>query len=165
MLHCTTGAAERPAKGTPMSWDPTRGAPDARAAPQPILVGLVRGARGRCPCCGEGRLFAGYLKLVPECSVCGAALGRIRADDAPPYFTIFLAGHLLLPGVFWVEKGWQPPMWLHMTVWLPVFTIACLLLLRPVKGAVVAWMLRLGLTGDEQGAPVPVAPRRGAGDA
>lgn len=148
-----------------MSWDPTRGASDTPAVPQPVLAGLARGARGRCPCCGEGRLFAGYLRLVPECGACGAALGRIRADDAPPYFTIFLAGHLLLPGVFWVERAWQPPMWLHMAVWLPAFTIVCMLLLRPVKGAVVAWMLRLGLTGDEQGAPVPVAPRRGTGDA
>jgi uncharacterized protein (DUF983 family) len=145
-----------------MPWDQTRGTP---AAQTPILVSLARGARGRCPCCGEAPLFDGFLRLVPECTACAAPLGRIRADDAPPYFTIFLAGHLLVPGVFWVEKAWQPPMWLHMAVWLPAFTIASTLLLRPVKGAVVAWMLRLGLTGDEQGAPVPTAPRPDAGDA
>ena len=73
---------------------------------------------------------------------------------------------MLLPGVFLVEKVWHPEMWVHMAIWLPAFAIACTLLLRPVKGMVVAWMMRLGLTGDEQGAPVVVAPtRRPAPDA
>ena len=62
-----------------------------------------------------------------------------------------------------VQPGFPDP--LHMAVWLPLFAIVCTLMLRPVKGAVVAWMMRLGLTGDEQGAPVVVLPRRGPGDA
>lgn len=106
--------------------------------------------------------------MVEACESCAAPLGRIRADDAPPYFTIVLAGHLLLPGVLWVEKTFQPALWLHMALWLPLFAIACTLLLRPVKGATLAWMLRLGLTGEEQGPPVlapPPPPRRTPGDA
>jgi uncharacterized protein (DUF983 family) len=143
-----------------MSWDPERVVPADAAAHPPAGLALARGARGLCPACGQGRLFSGYLRLVDACTGCHAPLGRIRADDAPPYFTILLAGHVLLPVVFLVERAWQPAMWVHMAVWLPAFAIVCTLLLRPVKGAVVAWMMRLGLTGDEQGAPVPVAAAR-----
>ena len=148
-----------------MPWDQPRDAPVQPVTHAPVATAFARGARGRCPACGQGRLFRGYLRVVDECSHCHAPLGRIRADDAPPYFTIFVAGHVLLPGVFLVEKAWQPEMWVHMAIWLPAFAIVSTLLLRPVKGMVVAWMMRLGLTGDEQGAPVPVPVRRPSRDA
>ena len=151
-----------------MPWEPPRDTPVEPVTHAPFGVALVRGATGHCPACGNGKLFNGYLRVADECSACHAPVGRIRADDAPPYFTIFLAGHVLLPGVFLVERYWRPEMWVHMAIWLPAFAIVCTLLLRPVKGMVVAWMMRLGLTGDEQGAPVPVpavAPRRPAPDA
>ena len=120
--------------------------------PPPLATALWRGARGRCPVCGEGKLFAGYLKLAEACTVCGTRLGHVRADDAPPYFVIFLVGHLLVPPVFWVERAYEPPMWLHMVVWLPLFTLICVLLLRPIKGATAAWMLRMGM-GDPETRP------------
>ncbi|MFC7540959.1 DUF983 domain-containing protein [Siccirubricoccus deserti] len=88
---------------------------------------------------------------------CGAPLGRLRADDAPPYFTIFLTGHLLLPGVFWVEERFQPAMWIHMVIWLPLFTLLCMAMLRPVKGAVVGWMSALGFLEPET---APAVARR-----
>lgn len=145
-----------------MPWQTDHAAP----APVPLSIGttLRRGLRGRCPRCGEGRLFRGYLRVVEECAACHVPLGHIRADDAPPYFTIFIVGHVLLPPALMVEKMWQPPMWLHMTVWLPLFAGLCLLVLRPVKGAVLAWMQRLGLSGTEQG-PDILPPRQGPGDA
>ena len=65
-----------------------------------------------------------------------------------------------MPGVLWVEKAYAPPMWLHMAVWLPLFAVLSTLLLRPVKGAVVGWMMRLGLTGAEHAGTGTVAPRR-----
>jgi uncharacterized protein (DUF983 family) len=136
-----------------MRWTPESGAAaavtPALAAP-PLWTAVRRGLANRCPFCGEGKVFAGYLKVVPECSHCHAPLGLLRADDAPPYFVIFLVGHLLVPPVFWVEKAYQPPMWLHMVVWLPLFAIACTLLLRPIKGAVVGWMSTLGFVAAEQ---------------
>ncbi len=139
-----------------MRWEPDRSAPALPyTQPASFWTAVGRGLRNRCPVCGEGRIFQGYLKVVPECTVCHAPLGMIRADDAPPYFTIFIAGHLLLPPVLWVEKAYQPPMWIHMALWLPAFTIACLLLLRPIKGATLGWMMRLGLTGSEHGAAPP----------
>ena len=145
-----------------MRWSP----PPSHAAPPhvvpPLGLAVRRGLANRCPVCGEGRIFTGYLTVVQACAACGTPLGRLRADDAPPYFTILLAGHILVPGVLWVEKAYMPPMWLHMVVWLPLFTIVCMLLLRPIKGAVVGWMVRLGFTGDEHG-PDPaqrLAPAR-----
>ena len=87
--------------------------------------------------------------MAPACSHCGTPLGRIHADDAPPYFTIFIVGHLLLPPVFWVEKAYHPPMWFHMALWLPLFAVVTTLLLRPVKGATVGLMLKLGFGGAE----------------
>ncbi len=129
-------------------WEPARDAAEAAPMP-PFTTMLWRGARNRCPVCGEGKVFAGYLRVARECTHCHAPLGRLRADDAPPYFTIFIVGHLLVPPIFWIEKAYQPPMWLHMAVWLPLFTAICILLLRPVKGAVVGWMLRVGILSDE----------------
>ena len=116
-----------------------------------FLTCVGRGLRNRCPNCGEGRVFAGFLRIVEACEVCRAPLGTLRADDAPPYIVIFLVGHLFVPPVFWVERAYEPPMWLHMVVWLPLFALGCTLLLRPVKGAVVGWMWKLGF--GERGAP------------
>jgi uncharacterized protein (DUF983 family) len=139
-----------------MRWEPDRSAPALPyAPPDSFWTAVRRGARNRCPVCGKGRVFNGYLTVVPACPDCGAPLGRLRADDAPPYFTIFIAGHLLVPPVLWIEKAYQPAMWIHMALWLPLFTIACVLLLRPVKGATVGWMTRLGFTGDEHGGAPP----------
>lgn len=135
-----------------MRWEPDRSAPALPyAQPESLWTAVSRGARNHCPCCGEGAVFAGYLKVAPTCTACGAPLGQLRADDAPPYFTIFIAGHLLVPPVLWIERAYMPPMWLHMVVWLPLFAIACILLLRPIKGATLGWMMKLGFTGAEHG--------------
>ncbi|MFC3125688.1 DUF983 domain-containing protein [Pseudoroseomonas globiformis] len=137
---------ERP----PQRWEPARGTAVPPGGPS-FTTMVLRGARNRCPICGEGHVFQGYLRIVPECSVCHAPLGRVRADDAPPYFTLFIVAHILVPPIFWIEKAYQPPMWLHMVVWLPLFALICVAMLRPVKGAVLGWMLRLGITGDPHG--------------
>ena len=140
------------------SWAPDRAEPPPPYPRPPFWTALGRGARNRCPVCGEGRVFKTFLGLVPKCENCGTPLGRLRPDDAAPYFVILIAGHILLPPVFWVERHWMPPMWLHMVIWLPLFTIVCTLLLRPVKGAVVGLLIRLGFTGDEH-QPPPLADR------
>lgn len=143
------GAAEM---DQPMRWEPDRTPPALPYQPPSTKDGLLRGLKGLCPVCGKGRLFAGYLRVADTCESCQAPLGRLRADDAPPYFTILITGHVLVPGVLWIEKAYMPPMWVHMAVWLPLFAIICTLLLRPIKGATMGWMMRLGMTGDEGGA-------------
>lgn len=150
-----------------MPWDtePPRPEPPA-AASTPLREAFLRGAKGLCPVCGQGKLFNGYLRLADECTHCHTELGRIRADDAPPYFTILIVGHLLVPFVFLAERAWHPAMWVHMVIWPPLFAVLSALILRPVKGMTVAWMLRLGLTGTEQGDQTAVlaSRRRTAGD-
>ena len=111
----------------------------------PLGAALWRGLIGRCPACGKTRLFRGYLRVADACANCAAPLGAIRSDDAPPYFTIFVTGHIVIPGMFLVEKAYAPPDWVQAAIWLPVTLLLCLGLLRPIKGATVGLMLRLGL--------------------
>ena len=106
---------------------------------------VLRGSRGKCPACGKGLLFKKFMKVVDRCGHCGEALHHQRADDAPPYFTVFIVGHIMVPLVFIVERVWQPPYLVHAALWLPL-TLALTFALMPiVKGAVVGlqWALRM----------------------
>ncbi len=106
---------------------------------------ILRGMRCKCPSCGTGAVFDGYLSVNQSCDTCGEELHHHRADDAPPYFTIFIVGHVIVLLALWVEMAYVPPMWLHMAVWLPLTLIMSLALLRPIKGAMVGlqWALRM----------------------
>lgn len=121
---------------------------DGEAAALPkrsIPAALVRGARGRCPACGGGRLFSSYLKVAPYCPACGEALYHQRADDAPPYAVIFVVGHIVVPLMVIVEEVFRPEIWVHLALWLPLTLILSLALLPPLKGMLVAlqWALRM----------------------
>jgi uncharacterized protein (DUF983 family) len=104
---------------------------------RPLVAAMLRGARGRCPKCGEGALFDGYLTVRRECAACGEQLHHHRADDAPPYFTILIVGHVIVSLVLAVEIAYAPPLWLHALLWIPLTIASSLALLRPIKGAVV----------------------------
>lgn len=117
-----------------------------------VWQSMVRGMRCRCPSCGVGRMFSRYLKVTDHCSECGEALFHHRADDAPPYFTISIVGHIVVALVLWVEVAWAPPVWVHMTLWLPLTLALSLLFLPPIKGSIVglqwAWFMH-GFGGEE----------------
>lgn len=98
---------------------------------------LLRGARLKCPACGSGRLFRAYLKVADRCPDCQEALYHHRADDAPPYVTMVIVGHLVIAGVLVLEQALAPPQWLHMVLWLPLTVILSLALLPSVKGSIV----------------------------
>jgi uncharacterized protein (DUF983 family) len=118
----------------------------AAHAPVDFWTALRRGWRGRCPRCGEGTLFGGFLKMRSHCPACGQALEPFRADDAPAYFTIFAVGHIVVPLVLVVERwGSEPPLWFHAALWLPLSVLLALLLLPRIKGAVIAtlWTHRI----------------------
>ena len=100
---------------------------------------------GLCPACGKTHIFDGYLRVVPECTNCTAPLGRYRADDAPPYFTIFIVGHLLIPFLYWFEVGYDMSLGWLAALFLPLAAVMTLVLLRPVKGGTVGLMLKLGM--------------------
>jgi uncharacterized protein (DUF983 family) len=99
---------------------------------------LRRGLAERCPACGQGKLYRRYLKINDVCLRCGLAVGEIRADDAPPYFTILLVGHIIVPSMLILEELRHPPEWVHMALWVPLALLLTLVLLPRVKGAVIA---------------------------
>lgn len=113
---------------------------------------MWRGAKGLCPNCGQGRLFAAYLKVRAQCSICGEAFHHHRADDAPPYFTIFLTGHIVVPLLMAVELSYSPPVFVHLILWLPLTIMLSLLFLPIVKGAIVTlqWAKRMHGFGAEE---------------
>jgi len=100
----------------------------------PFLAGL----RGRCPNCGEGPLFAGFLKVAQRCAKCGFDLAKADSGDGPAVFVIFIAGFLAAFGLLYTEIAFRPPIWLQAVVWLPVAAALCLALLRPMKGLMIA---------------------------
>ncbi len=100
----------------------------------PIAAGL----RGRCPECGEGDLFAGFLEVAPRCESCGADLRKADSGDGPAVFVMFVVGFIVVPLALVLEVALSPPIWLHLLVWLPLAVLLSLLLLRPFKGVLIA---------------------------
>lgn len=113
--------------------------------PRPLRQSLLRGLRGRCPHCGEGAMFARFLKVSDHCPACDEALHHQRADDAPAYFVIAIVGHIIVPMALSLEMAFVPPYWVHFALWVPLTIALSLLLLTPVKGTLVAlqWALRM----------------------
>jgi uncharacterized protein (DUF983 family) len=96
------------------------------------------GAAGRCPGCGEGPLFEGFLKVAPVCEACGLDLKAADSGDGPAVFVMLIGGFLVAFGAVFVEIAFSPPIWLQLLVWLPLTAIVCAGLLRPFKGLMIA---------------------------
>src|SRR5713101_1727030 len=112
----------------------------------PIQAGLLC----RCPRCGEGRLFQGVLTLRERCPVCDLDLRAQDTGDGPAVFVILALGILVIPFVFILEMRVEPPIWVHAVLWPPVILVLAILLLRPLKGVLVALQYRhLGLGRPE----------------
>jgi uncharacterized protein (DUF983 family) len=136
---------ERTTAMTPERWEPKR-SPESNPWPAPdLMTAVFRGLRGLCPVCGKGRVFKGFLKVVPECSICGAPLGLARADDAPPYFTILIVGHIMIPLLFIVDRSYEPPVWITTAIFVPLTLVLTMGLIRPIKGATVGLMFSLNM--------------------
>ena len=104
------------------------------AKPNPLLSG----AAGRCPNCGEGHLFEGFLKVSPACEACGFDLRKADSGDGPAVFIILIVGCIVGFSALITEIAFHPPVWLHLILWLPLTLILCLALLRPFKGVMIA---------------------------
>lgn len=102
--------------------------------PSPALAGAL----GRCPRCGEGRLFSGYIALPQACEACGLDYRFADSGDGPAVFVMLIAGFLALGFVLWFEFAYAPPYWVHLAVSLPVTLVICLALLRVFKGLLIA---------------------------
>ncbi len=99
---------------------------------------FVAGLKGRCPRCGRGPLFKSFIELAPACSACGLDYGFADSADGPAVFISLIGGFIVLGAALWTELVFEPPMWVHMVVFLPLTVIVCLGLLRPLKGLLVA---------------------------
>jgi len=119
---------------------------------------MKRGFRGRCPQCGEGKLFRAFLKTANNCSACGLDFTPHRADDLPAYLVIVIVGHIVVPTVLWIETNYSPAVWLQLAIYLPLTLVMSLALLQPVKGAVVGFQWAMRMHGFDENAPDEISP-------
>ena len=110
-----------------------------------LLRAMFRGARGTCPNCGRDRLFARLLATVWSCGECGTALYHHRADDLPAYLNIFFVGHFVVGAMMFLMTWEWFDMWTFAGLTILVALTSAILLMRPIKGAVIGaqWALRM----------------------
>jgi uncharacterized protein (DUF983 family) len=123
-----------------------------------LWTAMKRGFMCRCPRCGQGKLFRAFLKVDDHCATCGLDYTPHRADDLPAYLVIILVGHIVVPVVLWVETNYSPAVWLQLSIYLPFTLISSLVLLQPVKGAVVGFQWALRMHGFDENAPSDIPP-------
>lgn len=135
-------------------------------APRSVQQAMLRGAAMHCPACGKGNIYRSYLSVVETCPSCREELHHQRADDAPPYFTMFIVGHIIVAAVMFVEKAYAPELWVHGLIWTPLILLLSLLLLPRIKGALIGlqWALRMhgfgGTSAADEIAAEPAPTRR-----
>lgn len=103
----------------------------------PSVNPVVAGLTGRCPNCGEGALFEGFLKVATRCDACGMDLSRADSGDGPAVFVVLIVGMIACFGVLVTEVAFHPPIWVHLVVWLPLSGVLSLALMRPLKGVMI----------------------------
>lgn len=108
--------------------------PPQDTGPSPLRAGLLC----RCPACGKGRLFDGFLTVVERCAACGVDLRAHDSGDGPAVFIILILGFVVVGGALAVEMAYAPPLWVHAMIWPPLVLVGSLGLLRPFKGVLVA---------------------------
>lgn len=104
------------------------------AGVNPLLAGLA----GRCPNCGEGALFKGFLTVAERCDACGYDLARADSGDGPAVFVILIGGFIVAFAALFTEIAYRPPIWVHLAVFMLLTVVVCGGLLRPVKGILLA---------------------------
>jgi len=92
----------------------------------------------RCPRCGDGRLFSGFLEVAERCTACGLDFRAQDSGDGPAVFVVFILGFVIVGLAIFVEVVFAPPYWVHVVLWPPVVIGLSLLLLRPLKAALIA---------------------------
>jgi uncharacterized protein (DUF983 family) len=103
-----------------------------------VADSAIRGIACRCPRCGKGKLYAGFLTLAPRCESCGLDYAFIDSGDGPAVFIIMIAGAIVVACALIVEVKYQPPFWLHAVLWLPLIAATTLLPLRSMKSLLIA---------------------------
>ena len=115
-------------------------------SPNRFWLGMRRGLAGKCPNCGEGRLYLGYLKVLSPCTVCGNDNLQYPSDDAAPYFTILLIGHLVVAPFLFLSFVHTAPLWIVIGTTIPAILVITLVALPYIKGAVIGAMWSMDFT-------------------
>ena len=113
----------------------------------PLSV-LRAGLACKCPRCGEGRLFDGYLTVAERCRSCDLDFAGADAGDGPAVFVVLVLGFLVAGAALIVEVTFQPPYWLHMALWLPTILVGAIAMLRPFKATMIALQFKHNATQD-----------------
>ena len=103
-----------------------------------VFESALRGLACKCPRCGKGKLYTGFLTLRPACEKCGLDYAFIDSGDGPAVFIIMIAGAIVVGAALIVEVKYQPPFWLHAALWLPLILATTLLPLRSMKALLIA---------------------------
>ena len=103
----------------------------------PPIEPIAAGLKGRCPRCGKGRLFSGLLSIAPDCDECGLDYSFADAGDGPAVFVILIIGFIVVGLALWTEVSFNPPLWLHFMLWIPLTLVLSLGGLRLIKGVLV----------------------------
>lgn len=103
-----------------------------------LTEAVLRGITCRCPRCGKGKLFAGFLTLRPRCDACGLDYNFVDSGDGPAVFIIMIAGAIVVACALIVEVKYQPPYWVHAVLWIPLILITTLLPLRAMKALLIS---------------------------
>lgn len=99
---------------------------------------VVTGLKGRCPRCGKGHMFQGFLAVRPTCEVCGLDLAFADAGDGPAFFVMSIVGIVVVALALWVEFTYEPRIWVHLVMWFSLTAVLSLAMVRPLKGVMVA---------------------------
>jgi len=105
---------------------------------------IATGLKGRCPRCGKGKLFAGFLALRPRCENCDLDFSFADSANGPAFFVMFLSGFIVAGSALAVEILYAPPYWVHALLWGPLILLTTLAPLRPMKGLMIALQYRHG---------------------
>ena len=100
--------------------------------------------RCACPLCEWGKLFVGLLTVQYRCPACDFNCGRLNADGGAAFFIIVLYSAIIVPLAAWFQFALDPPIWVHLVVWLPIIVVGAVALMRPFK----AWMIAQQLKHD-----------------
>ena len=103
-----------------------------------VTQSALRGLACRCPRCGRGKLYAGFLTLRPSCESCGLDYAFMDSGDGPAVFVIMIAGAIVVTAALITEVKYQPPFWVHAALWLPLILVTTLLPLRAMKSLLIA---------------------------
>lgn len=106
--------------------------------PPTLTESALRGIACKCPRCGKGRIYSGFLTLRPACEACGLDFAFMDSGDGPAIFMIMIAGAIVVGAALIVEIKYQPPFWLHAALWLPLILATTLLPLRAMKSLLIA---------------------------